>query len=158
MTRDLGLAYGEVALRGEGTRRAGSVRLLEETLHSHPADADVLTRLGYLSQMQGDLDQAERYYRQALARDPERAVVETNLGVLDVRRGSLTAALALWRTAFDKNPQLTELGINLGRGLCQVGDAVGARKVVERALAHNPDSDAARQLLPTLTDTACTRH
>jgi len=130
---------------------------LTQTLHDGKGDADVLTRLGYLYLVQGDLEQAERLYTGALERDPNRGVVAADLGVLYARRGMLSRALELWRAAFENNPQLTDLGLDLGKGLCDAGDTSGARRVVERALRHNPDSASARQLLATLADSVCAR-
>jgi Flp pilus assembly protein TadD len=155
--RDLGLAYGELALRGNTFAANESFRLLNQAIASHPDDADVLTRLGYFYQVQGDADRAQRLYERALEHDPDLAVVAGNLGVIYAARGKLMEALALWRNAFEKNPQLTELALNLGTGLCHAGDGPGARQVVRRALEHNPDSAAARQLLSSITDAACVR-
>jgi Flp pilus assembly protein TadD len=145
--RELGLAYGEVALTGDAFAARESLRLLEEAITIDPNDADILTRLGYLYQLRGDLDRAALLYERALRNDPERAVVAANLGVFYARRGMMAQALDLWRPAFDRNPQLTDLGVNLARGLCASGDGDTARHVVERALRHNPDSMNARELL-----------
>jgi hypothetical protein len=155
--RDLGLAYGEEALRGNAFATQEALQLLERALHRHEEDAEVLTRLGYLYQMRGDLARAQRMYELALSKDPDRGVVAANLGVLYLRSGRPAAALALWQNAFDKNPQLTELGLNLGKELCNAGDATGARQVVERAVTHNPDALEARQLLGALSRSACAR-
>jgi hypothetical protein len=156
--RELGLAYGEVALRGDAFAAAEATRLLEEARQQHPADADVLTRLGYLYQARGDLDRAEQSYAQALKADPRRAVVAGNVGVFNARRGLLTQSLALWRTAFETNPQLSEIGVNLSRALCAQGDASGAATVLQRALRHNPDLTIARQALAEITKTGCRRN
>jgi predicted Zn-dependent protease len=153
--RDLGLAYGEVALRGNASAAREAFRLLSQARHDGKDDAEVLTRLGYLYLVQGDLTEAERLYEQALERDPNRAVVAGDLGVLYARRGQLSRAVGLWRAAFENNPQLTDLGLNLGKGLCGIGDTIGARRAVQRALQHNPDSRSARQLMTTLTDSVC---
>jgi len=153
--RELGLAYGELALRGNALAAKEAARLLEEVLRDHPEDGQVLTRLGYLSQLQGDLSGAEKFYGRALQSAPEDGVVAANLGVLYARRGMLPQALALWRDAFDRNPQLTELGLNLARGLCTAGQADAARQTVKRALEHNPDAAAARTLLSELSASSC---
>jgi tetratricopeptide (TPR) repeat protein len=153
--RDLGLAYGELALRGNASAGHEAFRLLSEAVRDGKDDADVVTRLGYLRLVQGDLTEAERLYTRDLERDPNRAVIAADLGVLYARRGMLSRALDLWRTAFDNNPQLTDLGLNLGKGLCDAGDTIGARQAVQRALQHNPDSRPARQLMTTLTDSVC---
>lgn len=156
-TRELGLAYGELALRGGRDAGERARQLLEEAVRNGQTDADVLTRLGHLAQDRGDFEQAQHYYEQALARDPTRAVVAANVGVLLARGGKLAEAIALWRDAFVRNPHLTELGLNLARAECDVGDVTGARAVLQRALAHNPDSSAARQLLASLNESACPR-
>jgi hypothetical protein len=142
--RELGLAYGEVALRGNEFAAHEARRLLEDELPSHEDDPDVLTRLGYFYQASS---RAEEFYVRALRADPSRAVVAANLGVLYARRGKLGLALKLWRDAFAENPQLSDLGINLAQGLCAVGDSEGAHDVVRRVLEHNPDSEPARDLL-----------
>lgn len=156
-TRELGLAYGELALRGVHSASERARPLLEEAVRNGQTDAEVLTRLGFLAQDRGDFERAQHYYEQAFAHDPTRAVVAANLGVLLARSGKLTAALELWQDAFDKNPHLTELGLNLARGRCATGDASGARVVVQKALDHNPDSGAARQLLSALSASSCRR-
>ncbi len=153
--RELGLAYGELALRGNRLAAKEAARLLEEVLRDRPEDGEVLTRLGYLSQLQGDLTSAEKFYDRALKTAPEDGVVAANLGVLYASRGMLPRALALWRDAFDRNPQLTELGLNLARGLCTAGQADAARQTVRRALEHNPDAGAARMLLSELSTSSC---
>jgi tetratricopeptide (TPR) repeat protein len=155
--RELGLAYGEVALGGNASAGSEAFRLLQHSLQAGQDDADVLVRLAYLQQMRGDLDEAQRLYGRALARDPDRAVAAANLGVLEARHGRLAAALTLWRAAFDKNPYLTALGINLARGLCDTGNGDEARAVAQRALRHNPDSSATRQLVSELATTGCVK-
>jgi Flp pilus assembly protein TadD len=156
--RDLGLAYGEVALRGNATAAREAFRLLSQAVRDGNDDVDVLTRLGYLYLVAGDLNEAERLYTRALERDPNRAVVAADLGVLYARRGMLSRALPLWRKAFENNPQLTDLGVDLGKGLCDAGDTNGARRAVQRALQHNPDSRSARALMATLSDSVCPPH
>jgi hypothetical protein len=153
--RELGLAYGEVALRGNELAAREALRLLQDVLPRFEHDPDVLTRLGHLYQMQGDLDRAERFYERALTQAPQHAVVAGNLGVLNARRGNLRQALELWRDAFARNPQLSDLGLNLANGLCAVGDAEGAREVASRVLVHNPDHGATRTLLGHLTSGSC---
>ncbi len=156
-SRELGLAYGEVALRGDAAAAREAFRLLQDVVPSAEPDPDVLVRLAYLYQVRGDFDQAERLYDRALKDDPNRAVASANLGVLCARRGMLPRAIELWRAAFDNNPHLSELGINLANGLCAAGDAAAAREVLERVLKHNPDLGAARTLLSDTTDARCAR-
>jgi hypothetical protein len=155
--RDLGLAYGQVALRGNAFAKRESLRLLESA-QQHPDDPEVLTRLGFLYQSRGDLDTAQKYYERAFKLDPDRAVVANNLGVFYARGGMLTRSLELWRNVVDKNPHLSEIGVNLGVGLCAVGDAEAAKAVLQRVLKHNPDFGLARQTLADLEERGCSRN
>ncbi len=68
--RDLGLAYGEAALRGNAPAAAEAFRLLQHALQAGQNDAEVLVRLAYLQQMRGDLDEAQRLYGRALGAIP----------------------------------------------------------------------------------------
>jgi predicted CXXCH cytochrome family protein len=156
--RELGLAYGEVALRGDAAAAREAFQRLQEVLASTDADPDpdVLVRLAYLYQIRGDLETAETLYDRALKADPDRAVAAANLGVLYARRGLLARAIELWRPAFDNNPQLSELGVNLANGLCAAGDAAAARQVLQRVVKHNPDLGTARTLLSDDTLAHCT--
>lgn len=153
--RDLGLAYGEVALRGNASAAREAFRLLEGVRQEQSDDPEVLTRLGYLHQDRGDFLVAEKLYEEVRKKDPERAVVAANLGVFYARRGMLKQSLELWRTTFENNPQLSEIGVNLGRGLCAVGDADGARAVLQRVLKHNPDMGVARLALAEIAQRGC---
>ena len=146
-TRDLGLAYAELALRGDQPAGREALRLLHEALPAHPADPDLLTWLGYLHQTRDDLKRASEYYERALANDPHRALAATNLGVIYAQQGMLKKALPLWQETFERNPQASEVGVDLAIGLCAAGDAADAYKVVQRVLRHNPDFGPARQLL-----------
>jgi len=155
--RELGLAYGEVALRGDEGAARLALEWLQRALPSAAADPDVLVRLAYLYQARGDLERAETLYDAALKQDADRAVAAANLGVLYASRGMLSRAIDLWRPAFANNPHLSDLGLNLANGLCAAGDATAARQVLERVLKHNPDHGAARDLLSETSDARCTR-
>ena len=148
--RDLGLAYGQVALRGDAFATRESLRLLEQAQREGPDDPEVLTRLGFLYQARGNADLALSYYQRAFTVDQDRAVVANNLGVFYARRGMLARSVELWRSTFANNPHLSEIGVNLANGLCALGDAGGARTVLQRVLLHNPDFGTGRQALADL--------
>jgi Tfp pilus assembly protein PilF len=145
--RDLGLAYAELALRGDRAAGTEARRLLEAAFPRHPSDPDVLTWLGYLHQQHDDPNGAAELYERALKSDPDRSLAATNLGVIYARRGLVQKALRLWSSTFDANPQESELGVDLAIGLCAVGDADDAERVLLRVLKHNPDFGQARRLL-----------
>jgi tetratricopeptide repeat protein/cytochrome c554/c'-like protein len=153
--RDLGLAYGQVALRGNVFAARESFRLLEQAQQEHPNDPEVLTRLGFLYQTRGDSNVALKYYERAFTQDPDRAVVANNLAVFYARRGMLTRSLELWRNTFDNNPHLSEIGVNLASGLCALGNTDAASAVLQRVLKHNPDFGTASQALADLGRRGC---
>jgi Flp pilus assembly protein TadD len=155
--RDLGLAYGEVALRGNAFAAGEALRLLNRARNQYPDDPELLTRLGYLHQARGEFALAEKYYEQVFTKHPESAVAAANLGVFYARRGLLNRSVEIWRRAFDMNPQLSEIGVNLGGVLCAAGDGDGARAVLQRVLKHNPDLGIAREALAKVTKEGCGR-
>ncbi len=155
--RDLGLAYGEIAERGNAFAAREALRLLESVRRQHPADPDVLTRLAYLHQLRGTTAEARRDYEAALEADPDRAVAAANLAVFYAQAGKLGPAIALWRRAFADNPDLSEIGVNLARALCDAGDENGARDALKRVLEHNPDLDDARQTEAAIAKRGCRR-
>lgn len=145
--RDLGLAYAEISLRGDQQAGRKALRLLERALPEDPEDPKLLTRLAYLQQARGHVDEAAGLYQRALGQDPDQAVAASNLAVVEARRGRMREALELWEHTFARNPQLGDLGIDLAMGLCAVGDAKDARDTLKRVLRHDPDRAAARRLL-----------
>ena len=114
--RDLGLAYAEIALRGNVWAAHEARRLLEAVVPRNGSDAEVLTRLAYLEQAGNRLDRAETLYQQSIDIDPSQPVAATNLGVILAERGLTARALDVWRPAFARHPEASELGLDLGAG------------------------------------------
>jgi hypothetical protein len=148
--RDLGLAYAEVALRGNAYASQEALRLLQLAVTRYPEDEEVLARLGFLYQQLGQAGRAQQMYERALKVDPEKAVAASNLGVIYASRGNLRTALPLWDRVFAENPGLSEVGLNLTIALCREGDAARARQVVVEVLRHNPDMGRAHTILQGL--------
>jgi Tfp pilus assembly protein PilF len=99
--RDLGLAYAEIALRGNAWAPHEARRLLEGALPRSRSDPEVLTRLAYLEQEQHKIGRAEALY-EAIAVDSNQAVAATNLGVILAEQGAMRRAVDVWRPAFDR--------------------------------------------------------
>jgi hypothetical protein len=102
--RDLGLAYAQVALRGDVRASQEALRLLAEALPRYPTDAEVLIRLGFLYQQLGRNGAAAELYERALRAGSEAPEATTNLGVIYASKGDLRKALALWQGVFERNP------------------------------------------------------
>jgi len=92
----------------------------------------------------GDLDTAERAYRQILQDEPQHAAALTNLGVLLVQRGQFQEAAVLYEAAVRATPNLPDAHFNLGnlyRRLNRLSEAAMAfenvlRLVPDHARAH----------------------
>lgn len=146
--RGLGLAYAELAARaGQPFYAAEAMRLLTEALPACAKDAEVLTRLAYLHQTKGEIEQAASLYERALQNDPNETAAAVNLGVLYAQQGRLDRAIELWQKALAANPGLSEASINLAMGLLARGDKATAREVLVKALRFDPDSSVELKLL-----------
>jgi len=144
--RELGLAYAEIALRGNEHAAGEARHLLERAVRQFPADSQVLTRLAWLDQARHDLGDAETLYERSVAVDPDEPVAATNLGVIFAERGSMGQALSVWRPAFERHPDASELGVDVALAMCRSGDWKDAEEAVRTVLEHNPDFQAARQV------------
>ena len=87
--RDLGLAYAQVALRGDVRASQEALRLLAEALPRYPRDAEVLIRLGFLYQQLERNGPAAELYERALQAGSEAPEAATNLGVIYASKGDL---------------------------------------------------------------------
>ena len=148
--RDLGLAYAQVALRGDARASQEALRLLAEALPRYPGDAEVLVRLGFLYQQLERNGPAAELYERALQMGSEAPEAATNLGVIYASKGDLKRALALWQGVFGKNPGLSEAGVNLAAGLCQAGETAKARETLAEVLKYQADFSRARAMLREL--------
>ena len=144
--RDLGLAYAELALRGDGRAAREAQHLLEGALPRYRTDPEVLTRLAYLEQEQHKIGRAETLYEASIAVDPDQAVAATNLGVILAEQGAMRRAVDVWRPAFDRHPEASELGVDVALALCRTGDWKDAEQTIRTVLTHNPDFEPARQV------------
>lgn len=149
-SRDLGLAYAQVALRGDARAAKEALRLLAQALPRYPRDAELLTRLGLLYQQLNRNGPAAELYERALQTDSKAAEAATNLGVIYASGHDLRKALALWQGVFGDNPGLSEAGVNLAAGLCQVGERARARQTLIDLLKYQPDVGRARAMLREL--------
>jgi predicted CXXCH cytochrome family protein len=144
--RELGLAYAEMALRGNERAASEARQLLGKAVARYVSDPQVLTRLAWLDQSQHDLDKAEKLYEGSIAVDPNEPVAATNLGVILAERGAMTRALGVWRPAFERHPDASELGVDVALAMCKSGDWKDAEEAVQTVLEHNPDFQPARDI------------
>lgn len=149
-TRDEGLAWAQLALRGDRAAAERAMRLLREAEESDPrqaADAALHVDLGFLDQLGGDRVRAASEYQQVLRAEPLNAVAAGDLAVLDAQNGNYSAALALWQSVFQHDPGAGAAGIDLAIAQCRTENAASATATLRRVLLFAPDNNSARKLL-----------
>ena len=156
-SRDLGLAYAQMAVRGDIVAGREAQRLLQQSEHNQfdgakPAqDTDLHTELGFLDLAGGDNAAAAEELKSALTADPLNTVAAGNLAVLLAKAHHLEEAVKLWRMVAENNPGETAAGFNLAMGACMMGDSHSAREALQRVIRFSPDDTRARRLLSQLT-------
>jgi tetratricopeptide (TPR) repeat protein len=147
--RDEGIAWAQLALRGNRTAGERAMQLLLQAEQSDPAqsnDTELHTELGFLAQMSGNRERAKSEYQAALRADPLNGTAAGDLAVLDAQSGAVAAAVSLWQTAFAHDPGASAAGIDLAVMQCRLGQAGEAGQTLKRVLLFSPDNEAARRL------------
>jgi len=107
-----------------------------------PSRWDAYYKLGHVMQSRGDLEAAERLYRQALSLNPRHAAMAYDLGYILQRRGDLQGAEEQYRAALALKPDHAYALYNLGALLRRQGAHAEAAELFERAgrvQSDNPD-------------------
>ncbi len=154
--RDLGIAYSQLALRGDRQAGTRALQLLHRAETDPSAaslpDPDLHTQLGFLEQLGGNSAAAATEYRMALANNPFDATAMGNIALIDAQAGDLSAAAKLWASVFDHDPTQRAAAFNLASTECQLGDGPAAKQVLDRVLLFSPDNRQARQLAAAIAD------
>jgi tetratricopeptide (TPR) repeat protein len=145
--RELGLAYAQFGVRGDQQSGEKALALLKMAESEGANDAELHVRLGFLEQVSGHPDEAQREYQAALAENPYESAALANLAVLDASRGKTEAAIALLGRVVAADPSQTAAGLNLAFLQCKLGDKAKALETIERAQRFNPDDPALHEFL-----------
>jgi Flp pilus assembly protein TadD len=151
--RELGLAYAQMAQRGDRQSGETALSLLRkaETLEAATAkDAELHTELGFLDQESRDIGAADHEYRAALNADPDDGTARGDMAVLFAGTGDYATAVQLWQRVFDADPAQTAAGYNLALGQCHLGRRDDAEATLKRLLSFAPDDQRARALAVAL--------
>ena len=107
------------------------------------ADPGIPERLNALAEAYvasgGDLDEAERLYREALTVQPSLAAIRVNLGRLLQSAGRMSEAETEYRAAIVEMPWLREAHYNLGTVLLATDRLEAARASLDLAIELDPD-------------------
>lgn len=95
---------------------------------------------------QGRQDQAQEYFRRALALRPGDATIHSLIGYYRYLAGDLPSAIASYRKAIELRPDNAELWNMLGAMHMNAGDNASASRALERSIAIKPDYAALSNL------------
>ncbi|MFN2602023.1 MAG: tetratricopeptide repeat protein [Gemmatimonadaceae bacterium] len=130
--RNLEIAYGKAgSLRSRATE-------LDQRLAAAPDDIGALVESGIAEKSAGNLDEAERKFRRALAHDQNSSVLHFFLAEIFYNRGSGEEALRFLRRSIDLNPANPDAHYLAGFILGDLGRIDEAREANRRAVALNP--------------------
>ncbi len=144
--RDLGLAYAQMAERGDqaaGRRAVELLREAEKQTSGAPADHELHTQLGFLEQLNGQTEEATGEYREALRSDAFDSVAAGDLALIEARQHHLVEAEQLLNSVFDHDPAELEAGRNLAIVECAEGERDAALATLRRILVFAPDDGQA---------------
>jgi predicted CXXCH cytochrome family protein len=147
--RDLGLAYFQLALKGDRQSGQRAMSLLQQyERHSgDSADPDLHRALGFLDQMSGDRSAAIREYEAALHAEPLDSVANGDLAILELHAGDTNSAITRLQQASESDPGETTASMDLALLACATGNVPLATKSLRHLLEFSPDDQKARQML-----------
>jgi predicted CXXCH cytochrome family protein len=145
--RELGLAYAQMAARGDALAGPRALQLLSKAALAGANDEELETRLGYLLQTAHQSGQARAAYAAALSANAYEPAALANLAVLDATEGRVAEAVRLLERLTNVDPSQTAAGLNLAFIECSLGHKAQARELTERLARVHPDDSALRELM-----------
>jgi len=150
--RDLGLAYFQLAARGDRQSGQRGMALLQqyEGHAGEQADPDLHRALGFLDQMSGNRVAAMREYQAALRANPKDSVAAGDLAILQAGNGDTQGAVTRLQQVSESDPGETAASRDLATIECGIGNPQLAVKALQHLLDFSPDDRKARQLLTAI--------
>lgn len=147
--REFGLAYAQLAARGDRDAAKRALELLRraEERTAASGDHELHARLGFLEQLDGRTQAAAEEYRAALRADGYDALAAGDLALIEARQHRFSEAASLWNGVFERDPAEVGAGMNLAILECGSGQPEAALRTLERVLRFSPDEDRARRML-----------
>ncbi len=129
-----------VLLRERGSLEE-AVELLESAAKAKPDSAAAQQNLALALEDSNQLDGAASAYGRALALEPDDAMTRANYGLLLLKQNKKEAAARELSQALDQAKERAAL-LAIGNGLRRAGDAGGAVRAMERAVAQGEPTPA----------------
>jgi len=147
--RELGLAYAELAEHGDQQSGEQALSLLRKAEREGAGDAALHVQLGFLEQVSGSLDAAQREYEAALAENAYENTAMANLAVIDVSQGKIEEAIRLFEKVIADDPSQTAAGMDLAFLQCRLGSKREALLTLEAMERFNPDNQPLHTFMTT---------
>lgn len=120
----------------------GAERILSPVIHQFKADAPVQHLMGQIKKAQGQLAEAERYFRAAIAHDLKSGQYYNELGLLLQARGAYEEAVKVFRAASALVPSLLMVRVSIVRCLMSLGDLTEAEREAREYIAISPGPES----------------
>jgi predicted CXXCH cytochrome family protein len=147
--REFGLAYAQLAVRGDHDAAKRALELLRKAEERGGASGDheLHAQLGFLEQVTGHSVIAVDEYGVALKADSYDELAAGDLALIEAQDHRYAEAASLWAGVLERDPAEAGAGINLAALECGAGDRGAAVRTLERVLHFDPDQDRARRML-----------
>lgn len=119
---------------------------LERAIEQRPDDVSLWNDLGRAYEMSGEFAKSIAAYRRAIAIEPENVAGHLGLGFAYHKQNQIELAIDAWRIGLDNAPGSYVLQYNLALAYAQVGQYNSSMKMIEKAIAANPDAEEAEAL------------
>jgi tetratricopeptide (TPR) repeat protein len=120
----------------------GAERILSPVLHQFKADAPVQHLMGQIKKAQGQLTEAERFFRAAIAHDLKSGQYYNELGMILQARGTYEEAVKVFRAASALVPSLLMVRVSIVRCLMSLGDLTEAEREAREYIAISPGPES----------------
>lgn len=120
----------------------GAERILAPVIHQFKVDAPVQHLMGQIKKAQGQLAEAERYFRAAIAHDLKSGQYYNELGLILQARGDYQDAIKIFRAASALVPSFLMVRVNIVRCFMALGDLAEAEREAREYIAIAPGADS----------------
>jgi tetratricopeptide (TPR) repeat protein len=127
--------------------------LYQAVVKAHPENAAALNNAAFfLADNGGDLDEALRLAKTALARSPGQPSFSDTIGYIYLKKGMLDSAIQSFSTLAHRYPSSASFRYHLGLALFEKGEKSVARKELEAALANHPSTQETLRIRELLNE------
>lgn len=120
----------------------GADRVLQPVFDRLKGEADVLHLMASIKKAAGKLDEAEKYYRSAIAHSLRDGTYYNDLGIVLQLRGAYDEGIRVFRAALALMPHASPVRVNLIRCLLASGDVAQAEKEANIYVAAEPGAES----------------